>query len=63
MKLTNKAELFIKVMGQTFPVRLVAKTIEEANQFISANPDTSFISEGNGLFYVADNEALKVVFF
>ena len=63
MKLTNQAELFVKVMGQTFSVRHVAKTIDEANEFMSANPDTSFISEGNGLFYVADNEPLKVIYF
>ena len=56
MKLSNPDhKLFVKAFGKFFEVAHIAKTVDEANQFMSANTDCGLIDsdEKAGLYFIA----------
>ena len=55
MKLQMYHKMYVLTFGKLFEVVHVAKDAEEANQFMSENPDTALIDEDqtSGLCYLA----------
>lgn len=55
MRLTNGVKVYCKSMGKVFRVAHIAKTMDEANQFMENHRDTGMIAEdNNGLIYIAE---------
>lgn len=52
--------LYVKSMGKIFPVRHIAKSDEEANEYCANHRDTGVIAEEAGLIFIADLYALTV---
>jgi len=48
-------------MGKVFRVSHIAKSIDEANEFMRKNKDCGMIAEdNNGLIYIAEHYALTI---
>ena len=57
MKLQTGHKLFIAcdlAKGKLFEVAHVAKSVEEANQFMSEHPETGLMDEVDGLCYITN---------
>ena len=50
----NNIELYAEIDGKRFKVRKLAKTTDEANDFLATRPDTGVIAEEDGIAIIAD---------
>jgi len=63
MKLQNNMQLVIASMGKLYKVTHICNSVQEANQIMSATPDTSCMTEDdNGRIYLAETTPLPVDF-
>jgi len=55
MKLSDGVQVYCKSMGKVFRVTHIAKSDDEANEFMRKNKDTAVIAvDRSGLVYIAE---------
>lgn len=60
MKTQNDFPIFVHSMNKKFLVRFMTFNVDEANQFMKDNPDTSCIDETeDGIVIIANNKETK----
>ena len=60
LKLTNDLKLYCKSMGKVFKVTYIAKSDDEANEYMANHKDEGVIAEGNGLIFIASFYSITV---